>query len=417
MYYVYFAIWTIIMSGLKVAILLSYICVASVTAAIITPALPLIQHDFGLSSGALQWVVSIFLIGYVFGQLIYGPFANRYGRINALKSGFVLHILGLIICLYASYSLNYYLLLAGRLFSALGSAAGLACTFMLINELMTKEQAKKAMSYSVLSFTLGVGIAVTLGGVISEYWRWSGCFALLIIHAVIMLASTSLFKDTMTKPVPLNPSKIINGYIKALKSPKLLIFSLGVSLVTAVSYCFSSSIPLYAHNTLHLSTSEYGGWCLLNTLGMLLSGLISAQLISRKGPEFVLTLGYIFTAPCLFSLISILILKDTNPLWFFTTTMSLFMFTGFIYPSSCYYATNAISDKSSASSMMSFINMGGATLWVIVMGNIGLSPLLAFVLVIGTFYCISLTLIIIYYISRNNKLIAISGKTQAQRAT
>ena len=49
--------------GLKIAILLSYICIASISAAIITPALPQIEHSFALSHGALEWIISIFLLG------------------------------------------------------------------------------------------------------------------------------------------------------------------------------------------------------------------------------------------------------------------------------------------------------------------------------------------------------------------
>ena len=71
------------MNGMKTTILLSYICVASFSAAIITPALPQIQTVFHLTQGNLNWVVTIFLIGYMIAQLIYTPLENRYGRLNA----------------------------------------------------------------------------------------------------------------------------------------------------------------------------------------------------------------------------------------------------------------------------------------------------------------------------------------------
>jgi DHA1 family bicyclomycin/chloramphenicol resistance-like MFS transporter len=76
-------------NSFKTGILLSYICIASLSAAMITPALPHIQSFFYLSKGAVEWVVSIFLLGYVIGQLIYAPIANRYGRLTALRAGLV----------------------------------------------------------------------------------------------------------------------------------------------------------------------------------------------------------------------------------------------------------------------------------------------------------------------------------------
>lgn len=66
--------------------LLSYISIASVSAAIITPALPKIQAQYTLSPGTIEWMVSAFLIGYVVGQLIYAHLANQFGRLKALRS-------------------------------------------------------------------------------------------------------------------------------------------------------------------------------------------------------------------------------------------------------------------------------------------------------------------------------------------
>ena len=101
--------------GLKIAILLSYICIASISAAIITPALPQIEHSFALSHGALEWVISIFLLGYVIGQLIYGALANKFGRLKSLRIGLIINILGILICMSAVSMHNYSFLLLGRL--------------------------------------------------------------------------------------------------------------------------------------------------------------------------------------------------------------------------------------------------------------------------------------------------------------
>src|SRR3990167_10016239 len=147
--------------------LLSYISIASVSAAIITPALPAIQAHYGLTLGTVEWIVSAFLIGYVIGQLIYAPLANQYGRLKALRIGLAINLLGIIVCLAALSSEAYWLLIIGRLITALGAASGLACTFMLINEWLPESLRKTAMSYSVLSFALGVGLAVMIGGIIT----------------------------------------------------------------------------------------------------------------------------------------------------------------------------------------------------------------------------------------------------------
>src|SRR4029077_2877892 len=119
------------MSRLKIILLLSYICIAALSSAMITPALPQIKNAYHISSGSLEWIISIFLLGYVLGQLIYGPIANRFGRLNALRSGLCINLIGIVICIAATtFASSYSLLLIGRLITALGAASCLVCTFI-----------------------------------------------------------------------------------------------------------------------------------------------------------------------------------------------------------------------------------------------------------------------------------------------
>ncbi|WP_347251613.1 MFS transporter, partial [Legionella sp.] len=191
-------------SNLRVAWLLSYISIASFSAAIVTPALPFIQIQFGLRTGQVEWMISAFLIGYVIGQLIYGPLANRWGRLYALRIGLLINLSGILLCLLGLAFSAYWLLIAGRLVSALGAASGLSCTFMLINEWLAEKQRKTAMSYTILSFTFGIGLAVTLGGLMTEYWNWTYCFLFLLIHGVVMLWGTQIFSETLKKQQPMH---------------------------------------------------------------------------------------------------------------------------------------------------------------------------------------------------------------------
>ena len=56
-------------------------------------------------------------------------------------------------------------------------------------------------------------------------------------------------------------------------------------------------------------------------------------------------------------------------------------------------ASNAIDDKASASSVMSFINMGLATLCVVIMGYLSHNSFLAFVSILSGEFLIMLTLL------------------------
>ena len=98
----------------KLILLLSYISLAAVAAAVISPALPAIKQSLKLSNGSLEWVISIFLISYAFGQLFYGPLANILRITQALKIGIIIPTIGIVICLFYSYQMDYQGILIGR---------------------------------------------------------------------------------------------------------------------------------------------------------------------------------------------------------------------------------------------------------------------------------------------------------------
>ena len=304
-------------SHFYIAWLLSYISIASFSAAIITPALPEIQKHYALLQGEVEWMVSAFLIGYVIGQLIYGPLANRFGRVTALRIGLMINLIGIMICFLGLYLHSYSLLISGRLISALGAASGLACTFMLINEWLPIEQRKTAMAYTILSFTLGIGLAVILGGMITQYGHWQYCFGLLLGYGLLMLYGTKIFSETLKEPQPIHLMSILSGYKKAFSSGTLVVFSVVVGLCSAIGYCFSAAGPQIANELLKLTPAEYGYWNGFNVIGMFSGGLLAKTLLQKYNANKVIAIGLSGTALGLFNVLLMGFSGSASALWFF----------------------------------------------------------------------------------------------------
>ena len=380
-------------SKYAIAWLLSYISVASVSSAIITPALPRIQTQFSLSLGAVEWMVSAFLIGYVVGQLLYGPLANAYGRLKALRLGLSLNLFGLSICLITAFYGNYPLLVLGRLITGLGAASGLTCTFMLINEWLPEEQRKTAMAYAILSFALGLGFSVMMGAIITAYWQWEGCFVFLMGQGLLMLWGLRVFDETLHQPKPIKFKILFYDYINALSSLKLVVFSMFVGTCSAIGYCFSAAGPQIAHGYLHISVTDYGYWNGLNIIGMLAGGLSARELLQYLSIPKLLSLGFLGCSAGILSLLWLWQTENHSAIWFFITTASLYIFASYFFAAGSYIASNALEDKATASSMMNFINMGFATLCVIAMGYLSQNPLIAFILILSLVFFLMLGLL------------------------
>ncbi|WP_116963873.1 hypothetical protein [Fastidiosibacter lacustris] len=85
---------------------------------------------------------------------------------------------------------------------------------------------------------------------------------------------------------------------------------------------------------------------------------------------------------------SLMLIFKASTLGFFTTFALLYFFCGLLFPAATFYASSAIEDKASASSMMSFINIGSAMLFVIIMGYLPGNPLEQLILTITLFLAI-----------------------------
>src|SRR5688572_14890818 len=83
---------------------------ASMGAVLMMPALPEISDHFGIHTSTTQLAVTFFLLGYAFGQLIYGPLANRFGRKHAIYVGIAIATLGSIFSILSSPLESFHLL-------------------------------------------------------------------------------------------------------------------------------------------------------------------------------------------------------------------------------------------------------------------------------------------------------------------
>lgn len=379
-------------SRAKQFLLLSFISTASISAAIITPSLPLIAKQFMISTSQLNILIAIFLVGYVAGQLIYGPIANRFGQLEAMQSGLMINLCGLLLSIMACYLNNFSLLLFGRLITALGAASGLCCTFSLMNSLLSEAQVKSLSAYTMLSFTLGTGLAVFIGGVLSAYFNWQVCLWFLFAYGFIQLLGSYQLPTPKFTSQAIHLGKIIADYQALLKNCSFVSFSLILGLVSVISYGYSATAPLYAAKNLHLSSSSYGTWNILNMLGMLGSSFLAAKCIKKIDSKKTLMLGLLLLCPVIIGLVLNTNSLQHSTLGFFLLSMALFLFSGLIFPTASFFAVNASSDKANASGVMSFINMGSAMIGVLIMGLLPFASIHAFLFFLGLYWLVTIML-------------------------
>lgn len=342
---------------LIVLLLVSY---ASVGAVLFTPALPAIASFFNLSVGETQSTITAYLFGYALGQLPYGPLANRFGRKKTLYMGVALSIVGSLLCALAAPLHSFNLLVFARFVQALGACVGLKMSFTMIADVYNQTQATKVISKVLIAFAIMPGIAVAIGGWLTESFSWESCFYFLIFFGFFILALLTFLPETSTSldPEALNPSAIIHGYGLKFKNIRLVLSGCVMGCSTAVIYIFASKAPFIGIDLLGLSPERFGQYNLIPLVGLVMGSLISMRIAGRYSVIMILFVGIVGALIATFTML-IPFFLDMPKVW------SLFVPMGIIYIALAHVSANISSfglahskNKSNGSAVINFINLG-----------------------------------------------------------
>jgi DHA1 family bicyclomycin/chloramphenicol resistance-like MFS transporter len=158
-------------------------------------ALPAIAGDFDTSVSAAQLSVTGFLLGIVFGQLVFGPLGDRFGRRRLLLLGTTAAAVCALACAVAP---TIEVFIAARMLAGFFGAAGIVLARAVITDLF--HGPKMARYFAGLAMLQGSApvLAPALGGLIMHFGSWRVVFAVLTgISVVLTLAILRFVPETL----------------------------------------------------------------------------------------------------------------------------------------------------------------------------------------------------------------------------
>jgi len=348
-------------------ILLLMISFASVNAVLFTPALPDIASFFSVSNDEAQLTVSLYLVGYAVGQLIYGPFANRFGRKPALYGGISLQILSSLLCVAAGKLDFFPLLVVGRFFLALGAGVGLKMTLTLVNESYDHKLASQTISYLMLAFAITPGLSVALGGILNQQYGWMSCFYAGALYGVFLLLLSMRLPETLKTLhyEALQLPHLIQGYKTPFQNRRLVACGFIMGMVSSFVYVFAALAPFIAIDLSAMSSAEYGFANIIPPIGLMVGSVVSARLATSYPLETLIRIGVIITCIGVLSMLACTLAHLPILYSLFCMMVVIYFGTTFIIANASIVAMQHVTDKAHGAAVMSFINMGTATLAVL----------------------------------------------------
>src|ERR1041385_4793247 len=107
------------------------------------PSFPDIGRLLGAPPATVQLTLSLYMVAYAIGQVVYGPLSDRFGRIPVLRAVLLIFCTASLAC---SIAPTIETLLAARALQALGSSGAIVLARAIVRDLYSGARAGRALS-------------------------------------------------------------------------------------------------------------------------------------------------------------------------------------------------------------------------------------------------------------------------------
>ncbi len=155
-----------------------------VTTDLYLPALPQMQQALGLTTAAAQWTLSVLILSFGIGQLVWGPISDRFGRRPVLRWGLGLYVVS---SLAATLANDLPVMLLARVVQGVGLSASVMCGRAMIRDLYAPEQGARMMARGMSGLGVIALLGPILGGLTATYLGWRATMSVLAIFGSVIL--------------------------------------------------------------------------------------------------------------------------------------------------------------------------------------------------------------------------------------
>jgi DHA1 family bicyclomycin/chloramphenicol resistance-like MFS transporter len=251
------------------------------------PGFPAIEREF--AEDGVERTMAAYLVGITIGQLIYGPISDRFGRKPPLYFGFILYAAGAMGCALAG---SMTMLVVMRVLQALGACAGLVIGRAIVRDRCEPHEAARAFAILMAIVALGPIIAPMLGGWVVTVIGWRGVFVFqAALGASLLLLVHGLMSETLAPAakLPLHPSHIARRYLRLLRDPVLMGYSLVGGFAMGSMFCYVTGAPTVMAETFQLSPQQFGWMLGLNGLAFMTASRLNMLALHDRTPRQVLS--------------------------------------------------------------------------------------------------------------------------------
>lgn len=260
------------------------------------PSMPDIARQLHATPAEVQFTISAYLVGFAIGQIVYGPVSDRYGRKPVLLGGLAIYAVASLACALAA---SIDLLIAARVFQALGAAGTVVITRAVVRDLYTGARAGRELSVMAAVMALGPVVAPVAGGILQTLFGWRSVFVTLLILALVgIAAAVFMLPETLRERTHerFSLTAMLKSFGVLLRSPVFVAYlGLGASSFAGLVVWLTSA-AFVLQNLYGLSPLHFGLVFALGAVGYMSGSAFAARGVAALGIDAVVGIGTVAQA-------------------------------------------------------------------------------------------------------------------------
>lgn len=260
------------------------------------PGLRAIGSDVGVSPPlSTQHIISLFIFGMAFGELLLGPLSDALGRKKALMLGLVVYAVGTVVAMLAG---SLEMVILGRFLQGVGVSGPKIATRAMIRDQFEADAMARVMSFMFTLFILVPMLAPALAQVLIDTAGWRSVFIFYLVSAGL-LALWLMLRQPETLPlerrIAFRPKLLFRNARSILTNRRvaLLIFATGLVFGAQLLYLSTAADLFFDAYGIGENFPLYFA-LLATSIG--LASFLNAKLVQRFGMDAMARAGFLVLA-------------------------------------------------------------------------------------------------------------------------
>ena len=179
---------------------------------VVSPLLPSIAHTLGVQPARAGILIAAYMLPFGLFQLLYGPLADRFGKLRVVGISLVFFTLATGLCA-AGVGLGD--LTAYRALTGVFAAATMPVSLALIGDLVPMQQRQQAIAGFMGIAFLGQATSMTIGGTIAALTSWRGVFLTYAVVAAVITVGAARHGAVVRRRTARRPAQPVRQALRA----------------------------------------------------------------------------------------------------------------------------------------------------------------------------------------------------------